>query len=138
MGKLIFHIRKYLKVYVITAIVSIAIGVTIFLLFYLLKGKTIISAIDGTSVAGAVLLGVGLLCWMGRLGAFDTLSYGFKQMFTSMFAKEANKYNDMAEYKQEKNAQRAASSYYFVVMMIVSLLFFIAFAILEIYKSQLY
>ena len=138
MGKFIFHIRKYLKVYLITAIISIALGAGIFCLYYFLRDKTIIAAIDGVSMAGVILLGVGLLCLVARLGAFDTMSYGFKQMFASMFAKEANKYNDMSQYKEEQREKRASSSYYYVVMMIVSLLFFIAFAILEIYKTQLY
>ncbi len=138
MGKFIFHIRKYLKVYLITAVVSLAVGAGIFCLYYFLRDQTLIAAIDGVSMAGVILLGVGILCLLARLGAFDTMSYGFKQMFSSMFAKEANKYNDMAGYKEEKREKRASSSYYYVVMMIVSLLFFIAFAILEIYKVQLY
>ncbi len=138
MGKFIYHIRKYLKVYLITALISLAVGVGIFCLYYFLRDRTIIAAIDGVTMAGVILLGVGILCLLGRFGAYDTMSYGFKQMFASMFAKEANKYNDMSEYKEEKRVKRESSSYYYVVMMIVSLLFFIAFAILEIYKTQLY
>lgn len=138
MGKFIYHIRKYLKVYLITALISLAVGVGIFCLYYFLRDRTIITAIDGVTMAGVILLGVGILCLLGRFGAYDTMSYGFKQMFASMFAKEANKYNDMSEYKEEKRVKRESSSYYYVVMMIVSLLFFIAFAILEIYKTQLY
>ena len=138
MGKFIYHIRKYLKAYLITALISLAVGVGIFCLYYFLRDRTIIAAIDGVTMAGVILLGVGILCLLGRFGAYDTMSYGFKQMFASMFAKEANKYNDMSEYKEEKRVKRESSSYYYVVMMIVSLLFFIAFAILEIYKTQLY
>lgn len=138
MGKFVNHIRKYLKVYLITAFVSLAVGVGIFCLYYFLRDRTLLAAIDGVTMAGVILLGVGLLCLLGRFGAYDTMSYGFKQMFASMFAKEANKYNDMSEYKEEKRIKRESSSYYYVVMMIVSLLFFIAFAILEIYKMQHY
>ena len=138
MIRLFSHIRKFLKTYIITALVSAVIGVTIFLLYYYLKGQTLLSAIDGTSMAGIILLGVGLLCLVARLGAFDTMSYGFRQMFSSMFSKDANRYNDMVEYKQDKNAKRQRSSYYYVVMMIISVLFFIAFIVLEIYKVQVY
>ena len=138
MGKFIYHVRKHLKVYSITAIVSLVLGVGIFCLYYFLRDRTITAAIDGVTMAGVILLGVGLLCLLGRFGAYDTMSYGFKQMFASMFAKEANKYNNMAEYKEDKRIQRESSSYYYVIMMIVSLLFFIAFAILEIYKVNLY
>ena len=138
MSRLFAHIRKFLKTYIITALVSAVIGVTIFMLYYFLNDRTLLAAINGTSMAGIILLGVGLLCLVARLGAFDTMSYGFRQMFSSMFAKEANKYNDMVEYKQDKNAKRARSSYYYVVMMIVSVFFFIAFIALEIYKTQVF
>ena len=138
MGKFVYHVRKHLKVYSITAIISLIVGVTVFLLFYYLRNQTLIAAIDGTSMAGVILLSAGAFCLLARLGAFDTLNYGFKQMFASMFAKEANKYNDMSSYKEEKNKSRKSGSYYYVIMMIVSLLFFIAFAILEIYKVNLY
>ena len=67
MGKFIFHIRKYLKVYLITAIISIALGAGIFCLYYFLRDKTIIAAIDGVSMAGVILLGVGLFTSCQRL-----------------------------------------------------------------------
>ena len=102
------------------------------------RDRTLIAAIDGVTMAGIILLGGGLLCLVAHFGAFDTMSYGFRQMFTSMFAKEANKFNDMAEYKEDRNKKRAASSHYYYVMMIVSLLFFIVLIALEIYKSTLY
>lgn len=138
MSRLFAHIRKSLKTYIITALVSAVIGVTIFMLYYFLNDRTLLAAINGTSMAGIILLGVGLLCLVAHLGAFDTMSYGFRQMFSSMFAKEANKYNDMVEYKQDKNTKRARASYYYVVMMIVSVFFFIAFIALEIYKTQVF
>ena len=138
MSKFTDNVKKYLKTYLFTAAISFVIGVVVFLLYYFLRDRTLIAAIDGVTMAGIILLGGGLLCLVAHFGAFDTMSYGFRQMFTSMFAKEANKFNDMAEYKEDRNKKRAASSHYYYVMMIVSLLFFITLIALEIYKSTLY
>ena len=138
MGKVIDNIRLHLKTYILVTIISLLVGVAIFLVFFFIKERTLLGALDGTGIAGVFLLGAGLLCLLARFGAFDTMSYGFKQMFSSMFAREANQYNDMVEYKENFNKKRQSSSHYYVPMMLVSLLFFIAFIILEIFKSQLY
>lgn len=138
MKKIIEDIKKYFKVYLITFLISVLIGSGIFLTFYFVEGQTITASINGTSVAFAGLLGISILLWVGRLGAFDTMSYGFKQMFASMFAKEANKYNDFVSYKDDKSIKRKSSSKYYFVMMIVSLIFLIAFGILEIVKYSQY
>ena len=97
-----------------------------------------VPALDGTGVAGVVLVSIGVLCLIARYGAFDTMSYGFKQMFASLFAKEANKYNDMSEYKEQKNTVRKVSSSYYYVIIFVGVLFLIAFLILEIYRLTNY
>ena len=135
--RFIENIRKHLKTYVITLVVSIVVGLAIFFLYYFLKGQDMLALLDGTGVAGVALLGAGLLCLVARLGAFDTMSYGFRQMFSSMFAKEANQYNNMADYKEDRRIKRESASYYYIVMMVVSALFFIAFIALEIYRSTL-
>lgn len=138
MKKIIENIKKYPKAYIIALIISMVLGVTSFLLFYFLGNRNIISLLNGTGVTGMILLGVAGLCIVSRFGAFDTLSYGFKQMFSSWFAKQANKYNDMAEYKEEKNRVRENGSYYYLSIIVVAILFIIAYIILEIYKSVNY
>lgn len=138
MKKIIENIRKFLKIYVITFLISSLIGLGIFLTFYFVEGQTMTGSINGTGVAFISLLGIGILLWIGHLGAFDTMSYGFKQMFTSMFNKEANKYNDFVAYKDDKNSKRKVSSKYYFVMMFVSIIFLIAFIALEIAKSSIY
>ena len=137
MKKFIAHLIKFKTTYIVTFIISSAIGVGIFLAYYFVQNKSLIAELNGTGVAGAVLIGVGALCYVARLGAFDTFSYGFTQMFSSWFGKKANKYNDMNEYKNDKNQKRIASSKYYLVMMLVGLVFMIAFIALEIYKSTL-
>ena len=139
MKKLFLDIHKHPVSYIVATIVAFLIGFTFFALFYFWFGKfTIIGAINGTSVGGAVLVGSCILTWVTREGAFDFLTYGFKQMFTSMFGRQANKYNDFVEYKEQKNIKREAAGYYYLSLLVVGLLHFIAFGVLEIVYHSLY
>ena len=138
MKKIIENIKKYFKIYLITFVISSLIGLGIFLTFYFVQNKTFTASINGTGVAFIALFGFATLSWIGHHGAFDSMSYGFKQMFSSMFGKSANKYNDFAGYKDEVNTKRKYSSKYYFVMLLVSLIFLIAFIIIEIVKYNIY
>ena len=133
MGKFSDSIKKHYKSFIIYGLIDLVLGVSIFLVFYFaINVKTFIGAIDGTGVAGAILFAIFVFTWLSRNGAFDSMSYGFKQLFSSMFGKSANKYNDFAGYKENKNTKREAASYAYFMHLFISLLFFIAFAVLEI------
>lgn len=139
MKKLFASIRKYPKSFIITALISLVIGFGIFCIFFFWLGaKSITGAIDGTGVAGAVLFSAFVLIWLSRNGAFDTMSYGFNQMFSSMFGRKANKYNDFADYKDQKNTKREIASLYYFSFLFVAILYLIAFSILEIIFHTLY
>ena len=139
MKKLFLDIKKHPVSYIVATIVSIVVGFGVFCIFYFWLGQqSMVGAINGTGVAGAVLISVFGLSWLARNGAFDTISYGFTQMFASMFNKEANRYNDMVEYKEQKNISRANSSMYHFAILLIGVLYLIAFAVLEIYFHVLY
>ena len=139
MRKLFENIRKYPKSYIVAFLIALVVGFGIFCIFFFWLGQqSLVGAINGTGVAGAGLIFIFGLGWLSRQGAFDTMSYGFSQMFASMFNKQANKYNDMVEYKNEKNARRAQGSLYYVTFLLAGLLYFIAFSILEILLHTLY
>lgn len=139
MKKLIENFKKYRIAFIVTSIVALAIGTTIFFVFYFaLNKQTFIGALNGTGVAGVVLVSFFVLAWLSRAGAFDTISYGFGQMFTSMFARKANKYNDFADYKEQKNTKREVDSLSYFSYLFVGVLFLIAFGILEIIFHSLY
>ena len=139
MKKLFLDIRKHSISYIVGTLVALAVGFSLFAIFYFwFTPFTMVGAINGTGVAGAVLVAFFGLAWVSRQGAFDTLSYGFSQMFASMFNKQANRYNDMVEYKEQKNISRAQSSMYYFTFLLVGFLHFIAFAILEIILHTLY
>lgn len=126
------------KIYIIAAIIALAIGAGIFCLYFFLNNMTIIAACNASIVAGVSLVGLGALIILARLGTFDTFAYGFMQLGSSMFGRQPKKYNDMIEYKQAKYDERKEKSKYYFAIMIVGALFFIATLVLEIiYHSQL-
>ena len=139
MKKLFLDIKKHPLAHIICSIVSLAIGFTVFALFYFwIRKFSIVGAVDGTGVAGAALIGVFGLAWLSRQGTFDFMTYGFNQALASMFNKQANKYHDMVEYKEQKNISREQSGLYYFSFLFVGLLHLIAFGVLEIILHTLY
>ena len=139
MNKLILDIKKHPISYVVATLVAFLVGFTFFALFYFWFGKfSIVGAINGTGVAGVVLVASFGLTWVSKEGAFDIVTYGFRQMFTSMFGHKANMYNDFVEYKEQKNIKREQAGLYYFSLLFVGLLHFIAFGVLEIVFHVLY
>lgn len=137
MKKAFEQIRKHWITNLITFFVSLAIGVAIFLVMFLTRGRTIVAAIDGVTVGGLVVLAMGLLYWLGFLGAFDFVAFGFKQFGTMLFSKDPRKAGHYPDYQEGRRQKRLNSSYNFFIMMAVGLLILIALPILEIiYKTQ--
>ena len=132
MSKFKDNFRSHLKAYIITGVIALIIGVVIFLLFYFLREKSLKDAMDGCTIAFVSLFGCGALMWLANLGTFDLIAYGFKQLFTSAFAKKANKYNDYGGYLQDKRVSRSTSANLHYSFIFVSFLFGIALAILAI------
>ncbi len=137
MKKVFEQIRKHWLTNLITFLISLTIGVAIFLVMFLTRNRTIIAAIDGVTVGGLVILAMGLLCWLSFLGAFDLLTFGFKQLGNTLFSKDPRKAGHFEEFQDEKRQKRLSSSYNFIAMMAAGLLILIAIPILEIiYKTQ--
>ena len=122
--------RIHWKPYIIAAIISIIIGVGVFLAFYL-TNKTNYGAFNGTSVAGIILLGIGGLSFVAKEGFFDFASYGFKQMGSMIFGRQPNAYNDYASYRDYKQERREKQPNYFISILIVGALFLVAYFILK-------
>ena len=132
MKKAFIQIRKHWLANLITFIISLALGATIFCLMFFLRNRTLIAAVDGVALATAVVLLLGLLMLVNFLGAFDTFAFGFKQLGTMIFAKDARKEGPYHEYKENMAVKRQDSSYNFVTMIFVGLLFVIALIVVEI------
>ena len=119
------------KPYLISGIISIIIGTTIFLISYL-KTKNKYGAINGTSIASIVLICLAGLMYVSRQGFFDLASYGFKQMGVMIFSNNPNSLNDYPTYKNIRNEERKTSSHYYLSFLFVGLLFLIAYFIIKI------
>lgn len=132
MKKVFLQIRKHWLTNLVTLVVSLVVGAVIFCLMFFLRNMTLISAVDGIALATAVVILFGLLMLVNHLGAFDTFAFGFKQLGTMIFAKDARKEGPYHEYKENMAIKRQDSSYNFVIVIFVGLLFAIALVVLEI------
>ena len=132
MSKFSESFKKFKVHYIVTAIVAFAIGVGIFCLCFFLRGIEIVSALNAVSYAAIGLIAFAILSWIYEQGFFDIFTYGVRQVFTSAFSKQANKYNDYPSYKEDKNAKREKSPKGFVAILFVAIPFVIAIIVLEI------
>lgn len=122
--------RKDFKYYLIAAAITLAIGIGFFCLFFFLRGRTIghglVNWQDSLMIVGVILLCCGGLMAVAHEGFFDIFSYGFKQLGSSMFAKNAKTYNDFPGYKEDKKQKRNTSPKYFAVVLVVAAVFLVA------------
>ncbi|MBO4676404.1 MAG: DUF3899 domain-containing protein [Oscillospiraceae bacterium] len=79
---------------------------------------------DALSTAGAFLILLGLLGLVARLGAFDTMAYGFSRMWKP-------RYKDLVEYTQAKAEKRSRAPLGFMPFVAVGVLFLAAGLILR-------
>ncbi|MCQ3035473.1 MAG: DUF3899 domain-containing protein [Bacilli bacterium] len=124
------------KIYLITTLISLAVGAGIFCLYFFTNKRILLEACNGTAISGIVLICIAGLIFVAREGFFDFAAYGFKQFGTMLFAKDANKYNDYASYRQEKNVAREKRSKYYLFIALAGLLFVTAFIVLRIIYTQ--
>lgn len=132
MSKFTENFKKFKWYYIIAGIIAFLLGSLAFLLFFFLTDRDMISAVNGATIAAVSLLAIGGLIWLSSQGAFDLFGYGFKQMLSSMFSKEPNKYNDYADYHQQKIIARADAPKTYISVLLVGLLFATALIVLEI------
>lgn len=121
-----------LKPYIISGIISLLLGIFIFILFFLILKRP---ALDGAAYAAIILISSAGLIWVAREGFFDIFSYGFRQLGSTILSKKANEYNDYSGYRQFKNEIREKRSKYYFSIALIGLLFLVATVILYlIYK----
>ena len=132
MKKAFEQIKKYWLINLITFLIALAVGAGLFCLMFFLRDQTLIAAVDGISLATFAVLFLGLLFWMGHLGAFDMFAFGFKQLGSMLFAKDARRDGTYVEYRDQKNEKRGASSYNFVAIIAAGVLLGVALIVLEI------
>lgn len=126
------QIKKHWLENLIIFLISLVVGVAIFLIYFFLRNRTFISAVDGMTIGGLFVLLSGFLAWMAHLGMFDMVSFGFIQLGHVLFSKDPRKGGDFADYKNNKAEKRNNSSYSFVAIIVAGLALCIAFVVLRI------
>ena len=133
MRKAFIQIRKYWLANLITFIVSLFVFAAIFCaIFFTREVKNIIAAIDGAAIGSISVLSLGLLMWLSHLGTFDLFAFGFKQMGSMLFAKDARRDGYYADYRNDKMTKRSNSAYIFVSVILAGLLCALSVVVLEI------
>ena len=132
MSKFSENLKKYLKAYLFTFVISFLFGALVFvLIFFLSKNKmTVVGALNSSAISAVILLSFGILAFVSSCGMFDSMTYGFSQLGSSMFAKKANRHHDFQSYREEKMAKRQASANYYVAILFASVPFVIAATVL--------
>lgn len=131
------ELRKNLRSYIFAVILSTVIGITIFLIYFVLNKFTMYAAINGTSLSAVILLGIGGLMFVGSEGFFDVFAYGFKQLGTAMFGKKANEQNSFPDYKEQKRTIRENKPKFFISILFSGLIFLIAMIVVRIIELTL-
>ena len=133
------QVRKYWIANLVTFLVSLAIFAGIFCaIFFTRPVKNIIAAVDGATIGSIVILVLSLLMWLSHMGTFDIFSFGFKQMGSMMFAKDARRDGHFADYRADKATKRSNSAYVFVSVIFAGILCAISAGVLcIIYESMM-
>ena len=133
------QVKKYWLANLITLVVSLGIFAGIFCaIFFTRPVKNIVAAIDGATIGSVSLLALGLLMLLSHLGTFDIFAFGFKQMGSMLFARDARRDGHFADYRENKTTKRTNSAYIFVSVIFAGILTAISVAVLYIiYQSLL-
>lgn len=132
MKRVFEQIKKHWITNLVTFIISLMLAALIFCLIFFIKDPTLGGATYAMGFAAVIILLLGLLFWMAHLGTFDMVSFGFKQMGSMLFAKDARRDGSFADYRADKQKSRENSSYNFVAIIAASILLLIALVVLEI------
>ena len=130
---------KGLKTTLIYLLISSALSVCVFCLYYYLmldKLGPYIAPINASAIVSISFIGFGVLVILTRWGAFDTFSYGFSTMFSSMFAKKVKQYDDLVQYKKIKSIKRDVAPNYYLAFFLVGLVYIVCLIVFEIIYHQ--
>ena len=126
----------FFKKYVLKFLISTVVGVTFFLIYYLVINNTIVGACDALFISGAVIFAVGTLSIITNLGFFDIFAYSALKVYSHITRGKNEalaKMNGRYEYTKLKEQKRRDNRYVFVSYYISSILFLIAAVVIFIY-----
>ena len=119
-GRLFLHSPKR---YIIGVIIAIVLAV----IFLIIRGfQYRINYVDAFSVAGAVVLFIGLFQLASFYGAFEIFGYS-----ASSFRGKERRYKDYYEYQKAKELKRSQSELVYIPFIVVGAVFFVIGMILN-------
>ncbi|MDD3831053.1 MAG: DUF3899 domain-containing protein [Clostridia bacterium] len=127
---------KIWLIYLITAVVGLMIVFLACLIGDIFSpandGREYVIIMDGFTVAGALLMGVGAMGWIANQGGFDMLGFGFKQLIRifNPASKLEKKRQTFYEYKEEKSKKSVRVGHTLLVglgYLVVAIIMFIIY-----------
>lgn len=86
----------------IRGLISIILGISIFLAVYYGMSRDYKSLCDGFAISGSCLLAIGAFSLINNFGFFDFASYGFASTISALRKDIVKPYKDLIEYKCKK------------------------------------
>lgn len=122
----------------IVSLISLVVGIIIFLAYFLVRNMSLLDALDGTFISSGVLICVGFLFLIVNQGTFDGIVVGFSNLF-SVFRKDGKKkYDGIFEYQEIKKDKRKGTRFRFLAIIFVGVIFLIISLILLAVFNSLY
>ena len=116
----IFNIKN-----LILFIISLVIGIIIFLLVYALHDYVYMYAMDGLFAGGAALVGIGLLALASNQGTFDIIVVGFANLFAISKKQGKKKYDGLYDYQTIKAQDRTDARFQWLVYVTAGVIYLI-------------
>lgn len=126
-----FNIREIFSLdNLVVALISLVVGVLIFLIYFFSRNQLLIDACDGMFIASGVLICVGFLFLIMNQGTFDVIAVGFANLFSVFKKNGTKKYDGIYEYQNIKAEKRRSTRFRFLAILFVGLIFLIIALIL--------
>ncbi len=126
----------FFKKYGIRFLVSLAVGVIIFLIYYLRINNSLVGSCDGLFIGGMICFAAGTLSIVTNLEFFDIFAFSFLKIASHIFKnkmKNIAQMNGRYEYTKSKEAARKDSRFVFLSYYASSILLLIPALIIFIY-----
>lgn len=134
-----FNIREIFNISnLVVFIISIVLGVIIFVIYSAIFNFSLLKMCDGMFVAAAILLFFGLGHLIINQGTLDVIPVGFSNLYNVFKRDGKKKYDGLYEYQQVKAQKRKDTRFRFIPIVLAGLiLLIVSFILLSVFNSTI-
>ena len=104
---------------------GIVVGALSILIPYSIHDWNFVGFIDGTFLAAALNIGLGLLVLASNQGTFDVISLGFSDLFNTIKKNGERKYDGLFDYREQRKQIRHSKRFSYLALELDGLIFLI-------------